>query len=172
MDLKSVIRTVPDFPRSGVQFRDISTLLLEPEAFGYVMEKFAERLEGRDVDAIAGIESRGFIFGAALAHKLGKKFVMVRKEGKFPAETLRTEYELEYGTDAIEVHTDALGPGERVVLVDDLLATGGTAAAAIELLEKSGADVSDVLFVVNLPDLQGAGKLGREAFWLVEFEGD
>lgn len=171
-ELKNTIRTVPDFPKKGIMFRDITTLLLEPEAMQRVVDEFTNRLEGKEVDAVAGVESRGFIFGAVLAHKLGVKFIPIRKKGKLPAATERVEYELEYGKDAIEVHKDAIGTGDHIVVVDDLIATGGTARAAVNLVKKMGGELVDVLFVVNLPDLKGTDKLSEDAFWLVEFEGD
>ena len=170
-ELKEAIRTIPDFPKKGIMFRDITTLLLKPESLRRVIEEFKKRLEGKQVDAVAGIESRGFIFGAILAHELGVKFIPIRKKGKIPAEVERVEYELEYGKDAIEVHKDAIARGDRVVVVDDLVATGGTAKAAVELIEKMGGELADVLFVVNLPDLHGTDRL-KKAFWLVEFEGE
>lgn len=169
--LKGTIRTVPHFPKQGVMFRDITTLLLHPWALREVIEEFAGRIDGKDVDAVVGIESRGFIFGAALAYHLGLKFIPIRKKGKLPGKVISQEYQLEYGTDSIELHSDAISKSDRVVLVDDLIATGGTAEAAVTLIKKTGAELVDILFLVNLPDLGGLEKIG-DAFYLVEFEGD
>lgn len=172
MDVKKTIRTIPDWPKHGIMFRDITTLLLDPDAFQEVIDLMAQRIRGKKITAIAGIESRGFIFGSALAYKLGLKFVPIRKKGKLPGKTLSETYELEYGTDTIEIHDQALTNNDKAVLVDDLIATGGTARAGLKLLERTGAEIADVLFVINLPELGGAEKLGVDAFWLVEFEGE
>jgi adenine phosphoribosyltransferase len=153
--LKSLIRDVPDFPSHGILFRDVTPLLRDPAGLARVVDALAERYSGAGVDVVAGIESRGFIFGAPLALRLGVGFVPVRKPGKLPADKIRREYVLEYGTGALEVHVDAVRPGERVLLVDDLLATGGTAAAAVALLEQIGGTVADVAFVVELEFLAG-----------------
>lgn len=155
MDLAQYIRNVPDFPKAGIQFKDITTLLLVPEAFRYVTDQFKARYEGRQLDAIAGIDARGFIFGGALALELGVPFVAVRKQGKLPADTIAEEYELEYGTAVIEMHRDAIQPGNQVLLIDDLLATGGTIAAAARLVERLGGTVVEACFVVELPPLGG-----------------
>lgn len=157
--LRSRIRDIPDFPKEGILFKDITPLLADVEAFRTSIQLMAEGLEGELVDAVIGIESRGFMFGAALADKLGVGFVPVRKPGKLPAATYRAEYELEYGNDAVEIHRDALNPGDRVVIVDDLIATGGTAAATAELVHQCGADVAAFVFVINLVALQGTKKL-------------
>ncbi len=171
IDLKSTIRTIPDWPRPGVMFRDITTLLKDPPAFNYCIQKFKERYQNRNLSKIAGIESRGFIFGAALAWELNLPFVLVRKKGKLPAETVSHEYELEYGTDTVEIHRDAVLPGERVLMVDDLLATGGTMQAACRLVEKLGGRVEGIAFVIELPDLRGREKLqSYDIFSLVEFK--
>lgn len=172
-DLRTVIRTVPNWPKQGIMFRDITTLLQNPEAFRYSIQKLKERYEDRKISKIVGIESRGFIFGAALAYELGLPFVLIRKKGKLPYETIAQEYALEYGTDKIEMHTDALEKEDRVLIIDDLLATGGTCLAACQLVEKLGASVEGTAFVVNLPELKGTEKLKRyNPFFLVEFEGD
>jgi adenine phosphoribosyltransferase len=175
MDLKRLIRTVPDYPKPGVMFRDITTLLKDREGFRATVDALARRYEGRRIDKVAGIESRGFIIGAALAARLGAGFVALRKRGKLPAATVGHEYELEYGVDRIEMHVDAIAADERILLADDLVATGGTAAAAIRLIEGAGARVVECCFVIDLPDLGGRRRLeglGHAVFALVEFEGD
>lgn len=172
-DLKSTIRTVPHWPKQGVMFRDITTLLENPEAFSYTIKKFAERYKNKNITKIVGIESRGFIFGAALAKELHLPFVLMRKPGKLPAETISQEYQLEYGTDTIEIHKDSIKHGDNVLLVDDLLATGGTMKAACRLVEKLYGNVSSIALVIDLPDLKGRDKLkGYDVFHLVEFEGE
>lgn len=177
MTIKSRIRTIEDHPKKGIMFRDITTLIKDPVGFRLVIDNFAQRYvtNGMDYDIVVGIESRGFIIGGALAYTLGKGFVPVRKAGKLPAETVSHEYELEYGTDKIEMHTDAIIKGMKVLLVDDLLATGGTALAAAALIEKLGGIVMEMAFIVNLPDVGGSRKLtekGYKFFALTEFEGD
>jgi adenine phosphoribosyltransferase len=157
--IRSRIRDIPDFPKPGIVFKDITPLLADPEAFGACLDLFAERLEPLKIDAIMGIESRGFIFGGALAYKMKKRFVPARKPGKLPYEKIRVEYELEYGTDALEVHKDAIAKGERVLVLDDLLATGGTASGACDLVRKLGGEVAAVAFVVELAFLNGAARL-------------
>ncbi len=157
--LRSRIRNVPDFPTEGILFKDITPLLADVEAFRASIALMAEALDGEAPHAVVGIESRGFMFGAALADKLGVGFVPVRKPGKLPAATHRAEYELEYGHDAVEIHQDALKRGDRVVIVDDLLATGGTARATKELVQRCGAEVAAFVFLINLVDLGGAAKL-------------
>lgn len=172
-DLRTVIRTVPNWPKQGIMFRDITTLLLNPEAFRYSILKLKERYENRGISKIAGIESRGFIFGAALAYELGLPFVLIRKKGKLPAETVSQEYQLEYGVDKIEIHKDSLNSDDRVLIIDDLLATGGTSLAACRLIEKLGARVEELAFIVNLPELRGAEKLKQyNIYFLVEFAGE
>ncbi len=157
--LRSRIRDVPDFPTEGILFKDITPLLADVEAFRACIALMAEPFDGEVLHAVVGIESRGFMFGAALADELGVGFVPVRKPGKLPAATYRAEYELEYGSDAIEIHRDALERGDQVVVVDDLIATGGTALAAKELVQRCGAVVAAFVFLVNLVDLRGAEKL-------------
>lgn len=173
-DLKQLIRTIPDYPKAGVQFRDITPLL--GNAFG--LRESVRRLAGllRDVGAqkVAGIEARGFILGGAVAAELGLGFVPVRKKGKLPYQTVGLDYELEYGTDRVEIHVDAFGPGERVILVDDLIATGGTALAAVDLFRTVGVDVAAAAFVVDLPELGGGQRLVNASvpvFALMDFPG-
>jgi adenine phosphoribosyltransferase len=161
MDITQYIRTVPDFPKSGVQFRDITTLLRDPGAFRAVIEALASAYTDQTVDKVAAIESRGFIFGAALAHALHAGFVPIRKRGKLPAECFAADYELEYGTDRLELHRDGVQAGERVVLIDDLVATGGTAEAALALLSTAGAAIIGCAFVIELTDLGGRARLER-----------
>ncbi len=173
MDIKSKIRAIPDFPKKGIMFRDITTLLKDAHGFSHVVNELFERYKNQKIDYVVGIESRGFILGAALAHKLGIGFVPIRKKGKLPAEVIREEYELEYGKDVVEIHKDALLKGDKVILVDDLIATGGTALASCKLIEKVGAEILECAFVVDLPDLKGKEKLApRKVFALVEFEGE
>lgn len=177
MSIKSRIRTIPDHPKKGIMFRDITTLIKDPVGFRLVIDNFTQRYVKGDIDfdTIVGIESRGFIIGGALSYTLGKGFIPVRKKGKLPGETISHEYALEYGTDTIEIHKDAISKGEKVLLVDDLLATGGTALAAAALIEKLGGVVAEMAFIVNLPDVGGAKKLadnGYKAYCQTEFEGD
>jgi adenine phosphoribosyltransferase len=174
-DFKSVIRAVPDYPKKGILFRDVTTLLSVPEAYGASVAALAAPYAGRKIDGVAGIEARGFIFGGAVALKLATAFVPVRKKGKLPYKTISEEYELEYGTDRIEMHEDAVKKGDKVVLIDDLIATGGTAIAAIKLLERAGAEVVSCAFLVDLPDLGGTEKiraLGKDVVTLVSYAGD
>ena len=175
MPIKSRIRTVPHYPKQGVMFRDITTLLKDPVGLRVTIHELVNRYTGMKIDKVAGIESRGFIVGAPLAHMLGAGFVPVRKKGKLPAETIGHDYDLEYGTDRVEIHTDAIAPGERVLLVDDLIATGGTAEAAASLVKKIGGEIVECAFVIGLPDIGGRQrleKLGYKVFALCEFEGD
>ncbi|MEW6115528.1 MAG: adenine phosphoribosyltransferase [Nitrospirota bacterium] len=177
MTIKSKIRTIPDYPKKGIMFRDITTLIKDPVGFRLVIDNFTQRYVTGDVpfDVIVGIESRGFIIGGALSYTLGKGFVPVRKAGKLPGEKISHEYALEYGTDTIEMHKDSIQNGTRVLLVDDLLATGGTALASAALIEKLGGVVSEMAFIVNLPDVGGEKRLaekGYKFFALTEFEGD
>jgi adenine phosphoribosyltransferase len=177
MPIKSRIRTIPDYPKKGIMFRDITTLIKNPVGFRLVIDSLTQRyIEGAiPFDVIVGIESRGFILGGALAYTLGKGFVPIRKKGKLPSKTVKQEYELEYGTDIIEIHEDALEKGDRVLLIDDLLATGGTALAAAALCEQLGAGISEIAFIVNLPDVGGEKRLkdkGYRLHYLTEFEGD
>lgn len=157
--LQSRIVDVPDFPKPGILFKDLSPLMADAEAFATCLDLWQEWLAGRRVDVVVGIESRGFIFGAALATRLGKGFVSVRKPGKLPRQTHRQEYALEYGTDALEIHRDAIEPQQRVLLVDDVLATGGTAAATVQLLRLQGADLVGAAFVLELCTLRGGARL-------------
>lgn len=154
MELKDTIRAIEDYPKKGVIFRDITTLLKDKEAFKKAVDEMAEKID-KDVDKIIGIEARGFIFGAALAYKLNKGFVPVRKPGKLPWDKVSESYELEYGEDSIEIHKDAIEEGDKVVIVDDLLATGGTSKACINLVEKLKGEVSSAIFLVELEDLKG-----------------
>lgn len=171
--LKSFIRTVPNWPKPGVTFRDVTTLIKDPEAFAYVTQQFKEKYQNQNITKIAGIEARGFIFGAALAHQMNLPFIPIRKKGKLPAETVSQEYELEYGTDKIEMHKDAISPGENVLVIDDLCATGGTLLAACKLVEKIGGIVAGCAFVINLPELKGLEKLKNyPTYYLMEFEGE
>jgi adenine phosphoribosyltransferase len=174
MDLSRIIRTIPDHPRAGILFRDITTLLGDAQAFRYAVDRLVEPFADQGVAKVAGIEARGFILGGAVAHRLGAGFIPLRKRGKLPHHTLAVEYALEYGRDAMEMHRDACGHGERIMLVDDLIATGGTACAALELLRQAGAEVVAAAFVVDLPDLGGTARLqamGVPVSTLVEFEG-
>ncbi len=174
MDLAAFIRTIPDHPKAGILFRDITTLLGDAAAFAFAVDQLAAPYLGAGIDKVAGIEARGFILGGAVAHKLGAGFVPVRKQGKLPWRTLRHDYALEYGVDAVEMHEDALHAGESVLLIDDLIATGGTALAGLALLEKLGARVVGAHFVVDLPDLGGLRLLrdkGVRAAALCAFEG-
>jgi adenine phosphoribosyltransferase len=159
MDLAPYIRNIPDFPKPGIQFKDITTLLLAPEAFRYVIERFEERYRDQGIDAIVGIDARGFIFGATLAHVMGLPFVSARKKGKLPGETLSEEYDLEYGKAVLEIHRDAIQRGQRIVIIDDLLATGGTVGAVVRLVERLGGEVIEACFVVELPPLGGRKSL-------------
>ena len=177
MPIKSKIRSIPDYPKKGIMFRDITTLIQDPVGFRLTIDSLTQRyLSGEiEYDVIVGIEARGFIMGGALSYTLGKGFVPIRKKGKLPAEVISQEYALEYGTDIIEIHKDAFPAGTKVLLVDDLLATGGTALAAAALIEKLGGEVVEIAFIVNLPDVGGEAKLkdkGYAIYSLNEFEGD
>jgi adenine phosphoribosyltransferase len=174
MDLKSVIRTIPDYPRPGVMFRDITTLLGDAHAFAYTVDQLVRPWLDARIDRVAGIEARGFILGGAVAHGLGAGFVPIRKKGKLPHATVRVAYSLEYGLDEVEMHSDAVRPGERILLIDDLIATGGTAEAAVKLLHQLGAQVLAACFIVDLPELGGARRLQAlqvPVRTLVSFEG-
>ncbi len=174
MDLKTAIRSIPDYPKPGIMFRDITTLLGDARAFRRAVDELVHPYAGGQVDKVAGIEARGFILGGAVAHQLSSGFVPIRKKGKLPHETVRIAYSLEYGVDEMEIHTDAIGQGERVLLVDDLIATGGTAIAAANLLRQMGARIVAACFIIDLPDLGGADKLralGVEVRTLVSLEG-
>jgi adenine phosphoribosyltransferase len=173
-DLAALIRTIPDFPKPGIQFRDITTLLLDAEGFQASIERLAASAPA-EIDLVAGIEARGFIFSSAAATILGKGLVLIRKDGKLPGVTIGVDYALEYGTDRVVMHEDACVPGQKVLLVDDLIATGGTALAAVRLLRQAGAEVVGASFVIDLPDLGGAEKLraaGVPVATLVSFVGD
>ncbi len=171
MDLRAKIRNVPDFPKKGIVFRDITTLLKEPGALRAALDGMEAFFRGREVAKVAGIESRGFILGAALADRLGAGFIPVRKRGKLPAATVRVSYDLEYGTDHLELHVDAVQPGEKVAVVDDLLATGGTAEATIQLLHTLKAQVVGVALLVELAFLQGRKRLAGVDVWsLVRYD--
>ena len=171
MDIKKILRTVPNWPKQGVLFWDITTLLKDKEAMEYVIEQFFNKYKDKGITKIVGIESRGFIFGSILAYKLGISFVPARKPGKLPAETTKVEYELEYGKDALEIHNDAIKEGDKVLIVDDLIATGGTAKATAELVEKLNGKVEGFAFVIDLPELKGKEKLkAYDIFNLVECE--
>lgn len=177
MPIKSRIRSIPDYPKKGILFRDITTLIKDPVGFRLVIDNLTQHYLQKEMsfDVIVGIEARGFIIGGALAYALGKGFVPVRKPGKLPADVVSQEYQLEYGTDKIEIHVDALSAGQKVLLVDDLLATGGTALAAAALVEKVGGIVSEMAFIVNLPDIGGEKRIlekGYHIYSLTEFEGE
>ena len=172
MDLKSKIRTVPHWPVEGVMFRDITTLLQDGAAFKQACDELYNRYKKIKIDVVVGIESRGFIFGAVLAYLLGVGFVPIRKPGKLPHKTVEEEYEKEYGKDKIIMHADAIKKGDKVLLVDDLIATGGTCAAAVRLIEKLGGELVECAFLIDLPDLKGKEKLkGYKVFTLMEFGG-
>ncbi|MGU3575837.1 adenine phosphoribosyltransferase [Brucellaceae bacterium C25G] len=173
--LREAIRTIPDYPKAGVQFRDVTTLMGNAQAFRRAVDELVYPYAGGKADKVAGIEARGFILGGAMAHQLSAGFVPIRKKGKLPYETVRIAYSLEYGIDEMEMHRDAIKPGEKVILVDDLIATGGTAEAACKLLQQMGAEIVAACFVIDLPDLGGRKKLealGVNVHTLVAFEGD
>lgn len=169
-DLAKMIRDVPDFPKEGIVFKDITTLIKHPEAFKRVVDLLTEHYRGRQIDLVVAVEARGYIFGAPVAYKLGVGFVPVRKVGKLPAETVRAEYELEYGTDAVEMHRDAIEPGQRVLIIDDLIATGGSAAATAQLVETLGGEVVSIAFLIELTFLKGVDKLKEyDVFTMIEY---
>jgi adenine phosphoribosyltransferase len=173
--IRNAIRTIPDYPKPGIQFRDVTTLLKDARAFRAAIDAMVMPWAGAKIDKVAGIEARGFILGGAVAHQLSVGFTPIRKKGKLPARTLAEDYALEYGTDTVEIHTDAVAETERVLLVDDLIATGGTAEASIKLLRRAGADVVGATFVIDLPDLGGAQRieaLGVPCASLVSFDGE
>ncbi len=173
MNLKSTIRSIPGWPIEGVTFRDLTTLMQYPEAFRESCDILYDRYKQMDVDKIVGIDARGFVFGAVLAYKLGIGFVPVRKKGKLPSKTIQESYSLEYGQDTLEIHEDAIVAGEKVVIVDDLIATGGTVGATVKLVKKLDADLLECAFIVELPDLNGREQIPDcRVFALTEFEGD
>lgn len=175
MDLKSAIRTIPDYPKPGIMFRDVTTLIGDARAFRVAVDQMVQPWAGAKIDRVAGTEARGFILGGAVAHQLSVGFTPVRKKGKLPHRTIMEEYDLEYGTDTIEIHVDAVNEGDRILLVDDLIATGGTAEASVKLLQRAGATVVGAVFVIDLPDLGGAKRieaLGVPVSALVEYEGE
>ena len=171
--IKSKVRSIPDWPIKGVIFRDITTLLQDPTAHREISRIFYNRYVNNNIEKIVGIDARGFLFGSVLAYNLDVGFIPIRKKGKLPYKTIGESYTLEYGQETIEIHEDALTSGERVVIIDDLMATGGTIGAAVNLVEKLGGDIVECAFVVELPDLNGKAKLGnRKAFSIIEFEGE
>ena len=175
MSIKSKIRTIENYPIKGVMFRDITTLLKDPEGLRDSINKLVDRYKDLNIDKIVAIESRGFIIGAPLAYVLNVGLVLIRKPGKLPAETIDQDYKLEYGTDRIEVHVDAIEKGEKVLIVDDLIATGGTAEAAVRLIQKMKGDIVECCFIIDLPDIGGRARLedlGQKVFTLCEFEGE
>ena len=173
--IKRAIRTIPDYPKPGIQFRDVTTLLGDAASFRAAVDALVYPHAGRKIDKVAGIEARGFILGGAVAHQLSVGFVPVRKKGKLPHDTIGESYELEYGTDEVEIHTDAIRDGENILVVDDLIATGGTAEAAIKLLRRAGANIVGASFIIDLPDRGGAHRIAAmdvPVTRLVDFEGD
>lgn len=174
VDIKSMIRTIPDYPNPGIMFRDITTLIADPAGFRAAIDGLVLPFLSSGIHRVVGVEARGFIFGGAVAHELGRGFVPIRKKGKLPWTTIGLEYSLEYGADAIEMHADAIEVGDRILLVDDLIATGGTADAATELIRRSGGEIVAAAFIVDLPDLGGAARLRQrdvDVHALVSFEG-
>ncbi|MCK0095382.1 adenine phosphoribosyltransferase [Yoonia sp. F2084L] len=173
--VQDYIRTIPDFPHEGIMFRDVTTLFGDPRGFRIAIDQLLHPYAGQPIDKVVGLEARGFILGGAIAHQLSLGFVPIRKKGKLPGKTIEQDYTLEYGTATMEVHDDALQPGEKVLLVDDLLATGGTAEAGIKLIERMGAEVIGCAFVIDLPDIGGRKKLetlGMDVHTLCSFAGD
>lgn len=173
MNLKETIRSIPDWPIKGVIFRDLTTLMQDPRAFRESCDVLYDRYKDMDIDKIVGIDARGFVFGAVLAYKLNIGFIPVRKKGKLPAKTIQETYSLEYGEDTLEIHEDAVEKGQKVVIVDDLIATGGTVGATVKLVKKLGADIIECAFVVELPDLNGRAQIeGCNVYSITEFEGE
>ena len=168
-ELQKIIRNIPDFPVKGIQFKDITPLLKDPEAFRYVIEDIKTHFTDKDIKYIAGIEARGFIFGSALAYELGIGFIPIRKKGKLPYKTVSITYSLEYGENSLEVHEDALNKGDKVLIVDDLLATGGTTKATYDLLSKIGGDIVGAAFIIELTDLKGRDKLPCEIYSILQY---
>ncbi|VAW16093.1 Adenine phosphoribosyltransferase [hydrothermal vent metagenome] len=174
-DLRSLVRTIPDYPKPGIMFRDVTTLMSDTVGFRVAVDQLVAHHISHTVDIVAGIEARGFILGGAVAHQLGKGFVPIRKPGKLPRQTYSEDYELEYGVDSLEIHTDALAPGQRVLLIDDLIATGGSARAAVRLVERFGAKVPASAFIIELPALGGRTVLenmGVDVHSLIDFDGE
>ena len=172
--VKDYIRTIPDFPQEGIMFRDVTTLFRDPRGFRIAIDQLLHPYAGMRIDKVVGLEARGFILGGAVAHQLSVGFVPIRKKGKLPGKTIEEAYKLEYGEAVMEVHDDAILPGEKILVVDDLLATGGTAEASIKLIERMGGDVVSAAFVIDLPELGGRerlAKMGVDTFWLCEFDG-
>jgi adenine phosphoribosyltransferase len=167
MDLKQHIRNVPDFPKAGILFYDITTLLRDPQGYRITIDMLSTPFEGEGIDAVIGIESRGFILGAAVAHRIGAGFIPIRKPGKLPAKAIKESYDLEYGKDALEIHEDAVQPGQKVLIVDDVLATGGTAAAAVQLVRKLGGELHGLAFLIELLFLNGKQKITGERVYSV-----
>lgn len=173
MDLKEIIRSIPDWPIKGVIFRDLTTLMQNPKAFRESCDILYERYKNMDIDKIVGIDARGFVFGAVLAYKLGIGFIPVRKKGKLPWKAIQETYSLEYGEDILEIHEDAVKKNEKVVIVDDLIATGGTVGATVKLVKKLGADIIECAFIVELPDLKGRDQIqGCNVYSIIKFEGE
>jgi adenine phosphoribosyltransferase len=175
MPIKDRIRTIADHPKPGIQFRDITTLLQDPVGMGLTIDKLVGQYEGVRIDKVVGVEARGFILAGAVAHQVRAGFVPVRKKGKLPWKTIGQDYELEYGSDRVEMHTDAISKGEKVLLVDDLIATGGTALATLEMIQRTGGDIVGCAFVIDLPDLGGSRRIAERGFAvtsLCSFEGE
>ncbi|MEM9433824.1 MAG: adenine phosphoribosyltransferase [Pseudomonadota bacterium] len=174
MQVKDYIRTIPDFPHEGIMFRDVTTLFLDPRGFRMAIDQLLHPYAGQRIDKVAGLEARGFILGGAIAHQMSMGFVPIRKKGKLPGQVISQDYALEYGEATMELHDDSLAPGEKVLLIDDLLATGGTAEAGIKLIEKLGAEVIGCAFVIDLPELGGRARLeqmGMDVHTLCAFDG-
>ena len=175
MSIKSKIRTIPNWPKEGIMFRDITTLLKDPEGFKLCIDDFINRYKDKNIDIVVGVDARGFILGGVVAYLLGKGFVPVRKKGKLPAETVNEEYQLEYGTDQVEIHKDAILEGQNVLIIDDLIATGGTALATANLIKNLKGNIIEFAFIVDLPDLKGREKIenkGYKVYSQVQFEGE
>lgn len=173
--IKAAIRTIPDYPKAGIQFRDITTLLANPDAFRIAIDSLVQRYLDKDIQWVAGIEARGFVFGSVIAYELGVAFLPIRKAGKLPCDTIGESYELEYGQDRLEIHTHTLQKNDRVILVDDLIATGGTATAAIHLIRQAQAKVVESCFIVDLPDLHGSQRIENidcPCYSLCQFDGE
>lgn len=174
MSIKDYIRTIPDFPHDGIMFRDVTTLFAHPRGFRMAVDQLVQPFAGEQIDKVAGLEARGFILGGAVAHQLSTGFVPIRKKGKLPGKTIEQAYQLEYGEAVMELHEDAIAPGEKILIVDDLLATGGTAEAGVKLIEKLGGDVVALSFIIDLPELGGNAKLqelGLKTHCLCAFDG-